>query len=1430
MNTPKLSAWTQEKSACIDWSSAPEILLENFTLLQMSELHPKLQAELRTVAPEQRRQWSQALLGDRPDQREAMVKELMRRGLFTPRSERWCALCGLHGHTRSGCQFVTVGANRALGDAPPGTAKLQFQEHLQVLERLRLASEKQGERDKRKKQPQSQVRREGGAAPPSTASGGANASEAEIRWTGIDDRHRGVITKIDFERGFGNVVVGDGLGEMRFFLDRCEYGLKKMGVNDVVTVRVDSHREFPMAIEVRPEKSGITSEDAQHFLGVCSRSLCPMGQVEVMVTHRYDWPGFWAAIPEASLVSAVKTIVTITTFVGNKEPVHLSILQLFLGLLQTDVCPGQGPSVAFFPDLLIRAVSTEEPDVERAADHLLEAASLCLSIRQFTGVAAESMAAVVSQIEGAIVRVLDSLTLVGISASVLRLTKRKLAAAQQRVSAALSPVSKASPFPSALELSRPSDFPDSIFNCRNLPILGSISTTLTTVSDSIEAHCRLLRADTFEAVSRVLCSTCFAIPDYTPSEDTKVDCCHARVYDNLRFRGRVLTRDRDFTRPDSYLIQLCERKPEQGGIISRLSDGTCVCITTGQDRSKIESGEIFWGVVSSSNINFLRCGVIVVSPLPGENFSSLAEKLSRNECAGMSEKCSLMLETNVFVPGYVPVFNALYSFVGPAGMPLPLSKQVLTPGPTKVNCSSPLVSYVPLHAKFLIDSLVQRIRSRFVLDAGQDEAMCKLSTAEALLIQGPPGTGKSFIGARLVEVFVRYKQILATGDCFGVADIETMPSTRVDAVIPRLGPVVVITYKNHALDEFLLDLLRADMWDSEATRTSLGADGAVKAEYFPRGRRIVRVGAMSREPELEPYNLTTMMQQRYVDKFVINGLREKIFLMNQRLEKIAREIQHLERGNVPRSYFERWLTQEQRTSIRYEDREQWLAGEKYIARDPAQHAVSKTLFLTLVRSNLAALMMQQQQLASTAASTAAASSEPLAADDAADEGDDAVQLSVFQQMRKEDESREHNEQLHTTYISAEALHTAEHPPQCPPDVPAGLQSLWSLSPRTRHEYYAYLIQQSISAKARDWKRIVEALQTTVALRNHAMDQARLELLRGADVVGFTTSGCALNQNLLRSLKPSVLVVEEAAEVLESQLLACMTDSLKQIILIGDHFQLKPKVDTMAYEKFNKMNLSMFERIAQSVTPIRLVEQRRMHPTLSRLIRPFYAKEQPFLDHPSLATRYFVDNQGNKHTDNVPGLAHRLFLWRHEKEEEQMPNSLSKINTCEIRMTTNLVSHLISEGVSPKSITVITPYLGQFRAIRSALRIDGIQSFSDVRVCTVDLFQGDECDVIILSLVRTKKLTEFLRMRNRMIVACSRARFAMVVLGNDQLLRQSPHWAEVLTQLESDHLIGDMLPITTVTQPGKVIFASSKEPWPTKKRARTNSRSSIGTDE
>ena len=69
----------------------------------------------------------------------------------------------------------------------------------------------------------------------------------------------------------------------------------------------------------------------------------------------------------------------------------------------------------------------------------------------------------------------------------------------------------------------------------------------------------------------------------------------------------------------------------------------------------------------------------------------------------------------------------------------------------------------------------------------------------------------------------------------------------------------------------------------------------------------------------------------------------------------------------------------------------------------------------------------------------------------------------------------------------------------------------------------------------------------------------LEILKKAKIVAMTTTGAAIHQHLLSKLEAPVVFVEEAAEILESNLLAVLTPHVKHMVLIGDHKQLKPNV-------------------------------------------------------------------------------------------------------------------------------------------------------------------------------------------------------------------------------------------------------------------------------
>lgn len=70
----------------------------------------------------------------------------------------------------------------------------------------------------------------------------------------------------------------------------------------------------------------------------------------------------------------------------------------------------------------------------------------------------------------------------------------------------------------------------------------------------------------------------------------------------------------------------------------------------------------------------------------------------------------------------------------------------------------------------------------------------------------------------------------------------------------------------------------------------------------------------------------------------------------------------------------------------------------------------------------------------------------------------------------------------------------------------------------------------------------------------------MKVLRKARVVGFTVTQAATFQEILNKLESPVVFVEEAAEVLESHLLATLTPHVRHLVLIGDNTQLRPKVE------------------------------------------------------------------------------------------------------------------------------------------------------------------------------------------------------------------------------------------------------------------------------
>lgn len=286
------------------------------------------------------------------------------------------------------------------------------------------------------------------------------------------------------------------------------------------------------------------------------------------------------------------------------------------------------------------------------------------------------------------------------------------------------------------------------------------------------------------------------------------------------------------------------------------------------------------------------------------------------------------------------------------------------------------------------------------------------------------------------------------------------------------------------------------------------------------------------------------------------------------------------------------------------------------------------------------------------------------------------------------------------------------------------------------------------------------------------------------VVGMTTTFAARNSSINKMLKPGIVIVEEASEVLESHVLVSLTTATKQLIMIGDHQQLKPLTNSHNLAKNFNFNVSLFERmIRNDFDFITLDVQMRMKPEICDLVRGTIYK--------SLKDGASVQVQSVQ--SRIQGMSTNLFCLNHSCTESVGDGETSKANLFEAEYVVQLSKHLITVGNTSDQITILTAYAAQAQIIRK--RLEDLQ-LSEVKVAVLDAYQGEESEIILLSLVRSNNQREigFLATENRIAVLLSRAKFGFYIIANmDCLAGASPTWKKVRDILKKKKAIGDNIP-------------------------------------
>jgi len=254
-------------------------------------------------------------------------------------------------------------------------------------------------------------------------------------------------------------------------------------------------------------------------------------------------------------------------------------------------------------------------------------------------------------------------------------------------------------------------------------------------------------------------------------------------------------------------------------------------------------------------------------------------------------------------------------------------------------------------------------------------------------------------------------------------------------------------------------------------------------------------------------------------------------------------------------------------------------------------------------------------------------------------------------------------------------------------------------------------------------------------------------IKNHKAIGATCVGLANERIGITQSEFDLVIIDEAGRATLGELMIPVLKA-KKVILIGDHKQLPPSTDRKLIEKMEKddgfnendikiLQKSYFEELYEkldSSSKAMLTEQFRMPNSIGNLISELFYEGK-------------LKNGRDKEIKNA-------LNWIDVKGYEEKQGT-SKFNKKEAYIIKKMI-----EKFKDKQIAVITPYGAQKRVLRKV-----IGKIKNVKIDTIDSFQGEEADIVFYSLVRRKGNIQFLLDERRLNVAISRTREKLFFIGD-----------------------------------------------------------------
>lgn len=270
-----------------------------------------------------------------------------------------------------------------------------------------------------------------------------------------------------------------------------------------------------------------------------------------------------------------------------------------------------------------------------------------------------------------------------------------------------------------------------------------------------------------------------------------------------------------------------------------------------------------------------------------------------------------------------------------------------------------------------------------------------------------------------------------------------------------------------------------------------------------------------------------------------------------------------------------------------------------------------------------------------------------------------------------------------------------------------------------------------------------------------------KLFEEAQVIAGTPIG--LYDAGLPQQRFNTLVMDEAGQCIEP-LAWCVFPLAEKLVLAGDHWQLPPTVLSMEAAGMG-LNRSILETAIQKIPAVYLLDtQYRMRDPIAGFSSQYFYKGL-------LQTAAFLQDAGGE----------LVFIDTAGTGYQEMhgPDGVSLQNEGELDLIWQLLEQ---EAIPLQQTALISPYAGQVAAARKRWE-------KQIRISTIDSFQGQEKEIIIVSLVRSNDEGEigFLKDYRRMNVAITRAKEKLIVIGDSATIAQDPFYHAFISYAETKGL-------------------------------------------